>query len=67
MKASKLREHSEVELRQLCGDTRRSISEWRAKKGIGEASEQPLRIRTTRRGLARILTVMKERGVGEHA
>lgn len=67
MKASKLRENTDEELRQLAGDRRRAICEWKAKKGIGEATEQPLKIRSLRREVAQILTIMKERGVGEHA
>jgi len=65
MKASKLREQSPEELRQLHADTIREILEFKAKKGIGDSSEQPLRVRTLRRDLARVKTVMKERGVAE--
>ena len=63
MKASSVREQSDDELRQMCEDTRRELIELRAKKGIGDSSEQPLRVRTLRRDLARTLTVMKERGI----
>jgi large subunit ribosomal protein L29 len=67
MKAAKLREHSPEELRQAHDDTAREIRELKAKKGVGSAPEQPLRIRTLRRNLARIKTVMKQREVAEHA
>jgi len=66
MKASKLRENTQDELRQAQADTLRAMGEFRAKRGIGESAEQPLRIRTLRRDLARIKTVMKERGIVGH-
>jgi len=66
MKAAKLRELTVEELRQTHADTERAIREFRAKRGIGDASEQPLKIRMLRRDLARIKTVMRERGVPEH-
>jgi large subunit ribosomal protein L29 len=61
MKASSLREQTEEELRQLREDTRRELLDIKLKRGWGESSEQPLRIRTLRRDLARIETVMTER------
>lgn len=67
MKAAKLREHSPEELRQMQDDTAREMSELKAKKGVGSTPEQPLRIRTLRRNLARIKTIMKERERAEHA
>ena len=67
MKASKLREHTEDELRQVCEETRKALVDLRVHKGAGDKAEQPLRIRTARRDLARILTVMKQRGISEHA
>ena len=66
MKASKLREQTDDELRQLCDETRKSMFEMRAKQGIGEASDHPLRIRNLRRELGRIKTVMRERRLTEH-
>jgi ribosomal protein L29 len=65
MKAAKLREHTPAELRQVHTDTTRAILDYKAKKGIGDSSEQPLRIRTLRRELARVKTIMKEQGVAE--
>ena len=61
-----MRELSVEELRQSGVDTAREILEFRAKRGLGDNSEQPLRIRTLRRTLARIKTIMKERGVADH-
>jgi ribosomal protein L29 len=67
MKAARLREQTADELRQMHGDTLREIREFRGKRGLGDSSEQPLRIRTLRRSLARIKTIMRERGVAENA
>jgi len=66
LKAVTLREQTEAELRQLSQETLRHIQEMRAKKGGGDASEPPIRMRTLRRELARIKTVMRERGIREH-
>jgi len=63
MKASSLREHTDEELRQLCEDTSRRLFEVRAGKGAGDSSEQPLLIRSLRRDMAIIKTLMKERGL----
>jgi len=61
MKASRLREQTDEELRQLCGDTRRELLDIRLKQGGSEATVQPLRMRTLRRDLARMETVLRER------
>ena len=61
MKARNLREQTDEELRNTHEDAVRAMSDIRAKQGIGDASEQPLKIRTLRRDLARIKTVMHER------
>jgi len=66
MKASKLREQTDEELQQLCDETQKSIFELRAKQGIGEASDHPLRIRNLKRNLGRIKTVMRERRLAKH-
>ena len=57
---------TEDELRQECRETTRHIQELRLKKAGGDASEPPIRIRILRRELARIKTVMHERGMAEH-
>jgi large subunit ribosomal protein L29 len=61
MKASTLREQGNEELRQMAEDMAKELSGLRIKKGGGEGSEQPLRIRTLRRDLARVKTIMRER------
>lgn len=66
LKAAALREQSEAELRQLSRDTTRHLQELRTHKGGGDASESPIHKRTLRRELARVKTVMRERGFGEH-
>lgn len=62
MKAANLREQTDEELQQLYDDTRKELFELRVKKGKGDSLEQPLRIRALRRELARISTVMREKG-----
>ncbi|MDA1044655.1 MAG: 50S ribosomal protein L29 [Verrucomicrobia bacterium] len=66
MKAAVLREQTEEELWNLYRETARHVTELKSKKGIGDASEQPLKVRYTRRDLARIKTIMKERGISQH-
>lgn len=61
MKAARLREHTDEELEQLLNDAVKELFDLRIKKGKGDSSEQPLRIRVLRRDLARIKTVLKER------
>lgn len=67
MKAKKLREQSNEELLQLCAEARKSIGEIKAKKGTKDAAEQPMHARTLRRDVAKMLTVLRERGVESHA
>ena len=66
MKAASIREHTDEELRQLCDELTRESFEFKARKGIGDSSEHPLKIRTMRRDLARFKTVMRERGIRDH-
>ena len=66
MKAAGLREQTEAEIRELCRETSRHLLELRTRKGGGDASEPPIRMRTLRRELARIKTVMREKGIREH-
>ena len=61
MKASLLREQTDEELEQLLRESIREVYDLKVKKGIGDGSVQPLRIRTERRELARLKTVMRER------
>lgn len=66
MKASSLRDCTADELSQMCEDTRREVLEFRAKRGIGDSSDQPMKIRTLRRNLARVITVMREREIRDN-
>ena len=61
MKAAQLREQSTEELGQVADDMRKELSGLRIKKGVGDGSEQPLRIRTLRREVARVKTIIRER------
>ncbi len=68
MKASKLREQSPEELRQMLGDMGKEIFDLKLKKSVAGSSEQPLRVRSLRRDRARIKTILKEkeREAGSH-
>ncbi len=66
MKAGVIREQTAEELQEMCRMTQRSILEFKARQGIGESVDHPLKIRTLRRELARIKTIMKERGIQEN-
>ena len=61
MKAREIKENSIEELHQMEEDAERQIFEIKAKKGFGDSSEQPLKIRFLRRNLAKIKTVIRER------
>jgi large subunit ribosomal protein L29 len=61
MKAERLRELTDEELQQAHNDATKEVVNLRQKKGMGDNSEQPLRIRTLRRELARIKTVIRQR------
>ena len=63
MKAAKLRDQSDDEVRQLYEDTSRELLELRIKQTSGGSVNQPLKLRTLRRDVARIKTVMRERGL----
>ena len=60
MKGRDLREMTDEDLRQKFVDTRDELVGLRVKKSTGEI-EQPLRLRTLRRDIARIRTVMRQR------
>ena len=60
MKAITLRDQGADELRQMCEDTKKELFHLKARKGVSDASEQPLKIRTLRRDIARIKTVIRE-------
>ena len=61
MKASNLREQTDDEVRQLFEDTQKELLDVKLKKGWGDSAEQPLRVRTLRRDVARIKTIIRER------
>ena len=62
MKAPALREQTDEELLQTLSETKQRLFDLRVKKSMGDASEQPLLIRHVRRDVARVKTVIKERG-----
>ena len=62
MKAGELKELTDEELRQKLEESRQELFDFRIQKATGQM-ERPLRARTMRREIARILTVMKERGL----
>jgi large subunit ribosomal protein L29 len=61
MKAAKIREHTDDELRQMAEDTAQQIYDLHTKKGAADATDHPLRVRLLRRELARIKTIIRER------
>ena len=66
MKALRLREQSDEELKQMQRETSDHVVELRVKKAMGDSTEQPLKIRTLRRELARVNTVIRERELKSH-
>ncbi|MEI6971524.1 MAG: 50S ribosomal protein L29 [bacterium] len=62
MKTKELKGLSEAELRQKVADNRTELFNLRMQKSTGRI-ERPLRLRTLRREVARILTLMKQRGI----
>ena len=60
MKAASLRDLTLDELKQKEQDMRRELFNLRFRLATGEV-ENPMRIRTVRKDIARILTVMKEK------
>ena len=62
LKASDLRQMSEEELVAKLRELRRELFELRFNKELGRL-EQPHRFRELRRDIARVLTVLREKGV----
>jgi large subunit ribosomal protein L29 len=62
MKAAELKQLTDEELRQRLEDSRQELFDFRVQKATGQM-ERPLRARTMRREVARVLTVMKQRGL----
>jgi ribosomal protein L29 len=63
MKALKLRLQSNEELGQLSTETGRALQQLKLKRSAGDTSEHPMRVRSMRRDVARIRTVLTERGI----
>lgn len=66
MKATRVREQTDEELRRLLGDATRELAELRVRKSIKGSVDQPMRLRTLRRDIARVRTVMRQRGFKDH-
>ncbi len=66
MKTRQIRELTDEELRQLHDETRRKVFDLRVRKSLGDATDQPLLMRTMRRELARIKTIVRERELKAH-
>ena len=64
MKASELRELKAEELDQRIRETAQELRGLRLKHRTGEGADKPLRIRTLRREVARMLTIAREREAG---
>ena len=62
MKMPKLREMTDEELRQRMTDTREELFNLRIQRSTGRI-ERPVRMRFLRRDTARVLTLMKQRGI----
>jgi len=65
MKATELRELKADELGQRIRETTQELRDLRLKHRTGDGAEKPLRIRTLRRDVARMLTVAREREAGK--
>lgn len=61
MKAKNLREQTSEELQQAALESEIQLRDLRLKRSVGESAEQPLKLRTLRRDVARIKTVLRER------
>ena len=62
MKISEIREHSTEEIHNLLEETRRHLFDLRA-QAVTEKLEDPSQLRKTKKDVARILTVMREREI----
>lgn len=62
MKTKELKGLTDAELRQKYADDKTELFNLRIQKSTGRI-ERPLRLRTLRREVARILTLMKQRGI----
>ena len=62
MKTKELRGMTDAEMKQKLADIKTELFNLRIQKSTGRI-ERPLRLRTLRREVARILTLMKQRGI----
>lgn len=62
MKARELREKTPEELRELLRELRAELIKLRSQVEAGIRPENPGRIRALRRDIARILTILREKG-----
>jgi len=65
MKATELRELKAEELDQRIRETALELRDLRLKHRTGDGADKPLRIRTLRRDVARMLTIAREREAGK--
>lgn len=65
MKARELKELGADELAQRIRENSQELRNLRLKQSTGNGVEKPLRIRTLRREVARMLTVKREREAGK--
>ncbi len=63
MKAKELRQKSTEELIQLLNQLREKLMQLKMRKEAGMPLENPMEIRNTKRDIARILTILRERGI----
>jgi large subunit ribosomal protein L29 len=65
MKTSEIRELKAEELDQRFRETAQELRSLRLKHRTGEGADKPMRIRTLRREVARMLTIVREREAGK--
>ncbi len=61
MKIKQIRETSSEELQAQIAEARKQIVEMKVKKTASDVAKQPLKRRTLRRDVARMMTVLRER------
>jgi large subunit ribosomal protein L29 len=65
MKTSEIRELKAEELDQRFRESAQELRSLRLKHRTGEGADKPMRIRTLRREVARMLTIVREREAGK--
>jgi ribosomal protein L29 len=63
MKIKQIRENSSEEIRALIQESEKEMLGMKVKKAAADGSTQPLKIRTVRRAVARMQTVIREREI----